>query len=152
MNPPGKKSLLRKSWVMKLPRGLREQPAWVWIGTLTAITGLSYLFGVASSATVSQVLAEGWLRGWGGFLFIAGSMVVFSTIIANRALEKLSLRFLSLGFLVYLAWVLTVIPPTRAMVTVVSCISLVGLAEIRVAVLKVVLRPLPVFLEREDKR
>lgn len=133
---------------MRLPRGLREQPAWVFIGTLSAVTGLTYLLGISQSA-VSRILDEGWLRGWGGFLFLAGVLVVISTIMGNRPLERLSLRFLSLGFLVYLGWILTAVPPTRAMFTSVTCLSLVGLAEIRVAVLKVAMRPLPVFVDRE---
>jgi hypothetical protein len=130
-----------RSWVMHLPHGLREQPAWVFIGLLTAVTGLSYLFGLSQSSTVTRILQEGWVRGWGGFLFVSGTLVVISTIMSNKPLERLALRFLSLGFLVYLGWVLAVIPPTKAMVTVVACLSLVGLSEIRVAVLKVVLRP-----------
>lgn len=142
----------RRSWVMVLPTGLREQPGWVLMGVLAAATGLSYLFGISSSPTVSKVLSEGWIQGWGGFLFVAGSLVVYSTMAANRPLEKLSLRFLSLGFLVYLAWVLTVIPPTRAMVTVVTCLTLVGMAEIRVAVLKVVLKPVPFHIEGKETR
>lgn len=137
---------------MRLPRGLREQPAWVFIGTLTAATGLSYLLGVANSATVSKVLEHGWLRAWGGFLLVAGVLVVISTVTTNRPLERMSLRFLSIGYLMYLFWVLTVIPPTRAMVTVVACISLAGLAEIRVAVIKVILKPVPLYAPREERR
>lgn len=152
MKPHSKTVRKHRSWVMHLPKGVREQPGWILIGLLAAATGLSYLLGISSSATVSRVLEHGWLQAWGGFLFLAGALVVSSTITANRALEKLSLRFLSLGFLVYLAWVLTVIPPTRAMVTVVTCLSLVGMAEIRVAVIKVVLKPLPIYFEREDTR
>lgn len=139
----------RKSWVMQLPGGLREQPAWVFIGTLAAVTGLSYLLGVAQSTTISKILSSDWLRVWGGFLCLSGALVVIATVTTNRALERLALRFLSLGFLVYLGWVLTAAPLSRAMVSTVTCLSLIGLAEIRVAVLKVAMRPLPIVVECE---
>lgn len=134
---------------MRLPRGLREQPAWVFVGTLTIATGLSYLTGLASSSSIVRVMDPMWLKVWGGFELLSGVLVLFSTIKGDRALERLSLRFLSLGFLMYLAWVLTAVPLSRAMVTTVSCISLAGLAEIRIAVLKVVLRPAPILVERK---
>lgn len=139
----------RRSWVMHLPRGLREQPAWVFIGTLSAASGASYLLGISSSSAVSSVLETGWLQAWGAFLAFSGSLVVGATVATNRPLERLSLRLLSVGFLVYLGWVLTAIPPTRAMVTVVSCVSLIGMAEIRVAILKAAMRPPPIIFERK---
>lgn len=140
----------RKTWVMRLPRGLREQPAWVFIGTLATLTGLSYLLGISSSANVTKVLAESWLQVWGGFLSFAGILVVIATVKANRPLEKLALRLLSLGFLVYLCWVLVAIPPTRATFTAMICLSLIGMAEIRVAILKVALRPTPLIIENGE--
>jgi hypothetical protein len=141
-----------KSWVMRLPRGLREQPAWVFIGTISSVTGLSYLLGFAQSTAINRVLDPNFLRVWGGFLLFAGSLVVYATIWANRALERLSLRFLSVGYLVYLGWVLTAAPVNRAMVTTVACVSLIGLAEIRVAVLKAAMKPLPIVVECEPDK
>lgn len=145
-----RKKIKRGSWVMYLPRGLRDQPAWVFIGTLTFLSGLLYVFGFAQSTTLNQVLDADLLRVWGGFEVVAGGLVVYSTVMASRPLERLALRFLSLGLLVYVGWVLTAAPINRAMVTTVTCISLVGLAEIRVAVLKASLKPLPVVVEREQ--
>lgn len=134
---------------MNLPRGLRDQPAWVFVGTISAFTGLSYLLGFAQSTAINRVLDPNLLRVWGGFLLFTGTLVVYSTVGATRALERLSLRFLSVGYLVYLGWVLTAAPLNRAMVTTVACVSLIGLAEIRVAVLKAAMKPLPLVVESE---
>lgn len=130
-------------WVMRLPGGLREQPAWIYIGTLCMLAGLSYLVGIAESTSITRVLDPVWLRVWGGFLFLSGGLVAGSSWTSSKPLEKMSLRFLSLGLLVYLGWILAVLPPGRAVLTVTLCIALVGLAEIRVAVLTMAMRPMP---------
>lgn len=135
-----------KPWVLRLPQGLRDQTAWVFIGIMCALAGFSYLLGIAESNAITQVLEPIWLRVWGGFLFSAGSLVAFSTFVMNRALERFSMRLLSLGMLVYMGWILTAAPLSRATLTVVLCLILVGLAEIRAAVIKVNLRPLPVVI------
>lgn len=128
---------------MRLPGGLREQPAWIFIGTLCGLAGLSYMIGLAESNSITQVLDPLWVRVWGGFLFLAGLLVVASTWMRNRPLERMSLRMLSLGFLIYMGWLLTVLPWSRAALTVGMCLSLFVLAEIRVAVLHMAMRPLP---------
>lgn len=130
---------------MRLPRGLRDQPAWVFIGTMCALAGASYLLGIAESTSITRILDPAVLKVWGGFLFLSGSLVIVSTWLANMPLERLSLRFLSLGLLVYAGWILAVLPLTRAAMTVALCGSLVALAEIRVAVLKALLKPLPLW-------
>ncbi len=133
----------RNSWVMRLPRGLRAQPGWVFIGMLCSITGLSYLSGLAQSTNIARILNENFLRTWGGFLFVSGTLIVGATLAENRPLERLALRFLSLGFFVYTGWILTALPLTRATLTVALCVCLIVLSEIRVAVIKVILKPPP---------
>lgn len=130
---------------MCLPLGLREQAAWVFIGVLSALAGLSYLLGIAESTSITRVLDPTWLRAWGGFQLIAGVLIAGSTLASNKPLERLSLRFLSLGIFVYIGWILTTVPLSRAAFTVSICLAFVGLAEIRVAVLRAVLTPLPVL-------
>jgi hypothetical protein len=115
----------------------------VFIGTLVALGGLSYLLGLSQSSAIAQVLSTGWLRSWGGFLFLAGSLVVGSTVASNKPLERLSLRLLSLSFLVYMGWVLSAVSWDRATITTVMCLALVGAAEVRIAVIKRALKPLP---------
>lgn len=129
--------------MMRLPQGLRDQPAQVYLGTLAAIAGLSYLLGIAESTTITRVLDAGWLRIWGGFLFVSGALVIWSTWTSTKALERMSLRFLSLGLLVYMGWILAAVPLARATLTVATIMALVGYTEIRVAVIKALLRPLP---------
>jgi len=139
-SPPGDHN---RDWVMRLPLGLRDQPAWVFIGALVALAGVSYLIGIAESTSITRVLDPTWLRVWGGFQAVSGTLIVVSTVAANKPLERLSLRLLSLGILIYIGWILAAIPLSRAAFTVALCLAFVGLAEIRVAVLKAVLRPLP---------
>lgn len=126
-------------WIMRLPRGLREQPAWVFIGVLVALSGLSFLFGLSQSS-ISEAVGPTVLRVWGAFLFLSGSGVVASTLAARPALEKLALRVLSLCMGVYLGWLLTVVEFSRAIMGVVLGAVLIGLAEIRIAVLKSLFR------------
>ncbi len=130
-------------WVFRLPPGLREQPAWVFIGTFVALAGLGYLLGISDSSTVTRVVTETVLRVWGGVLFVAGLLVIYSTIRANKPLEKLALRVQSISLLLYMGWIVTAIPVSKATLTVALCICLAGLSEIRIAVIKVLLRPLP---------
>lgn len=130
-------------WVFRLPPGLREQPAWVFIGTLVAFAGLGYLLGISDSRTLSQVISDDVQRVWGGVLFVAGFLVVYSTIRANKPLEKLALRVQSVALLLYMGWILTAIALSQATLTIALCICLAGLSEIRIAVITVLLRPLP---------
>jgi hypothetical protein len=134
---------------MRLPGGLREQPAWVFIGALCALSGLAYLLGIAESNAITRVLAPLWLQVWGGFLLISGGLLTVSTWTSAKPLQRMSLRFLSLGLLVYMGWMLVALPLSRAAFTAMLCVALVGLAEIRVAVLQMAMRPVP-LLDGED--
>lgn len=133
----------RGSWVMRLPHGVRDQPGWIFIGFLCAAVGSSYMLGFSQSVTVQNVLGSVGLRIWGGYLLLAGTLVVVSTWNTNKALERLALRLLSLGLMLYTCWLILAVPLNRATLTVSLCVGLVGMAEIRVAVLKAVLKPLP---------
>ena len=125
--------------LLRLPRGLREQPAWIFIGFLVGLTGLSYLIGFSQSS-ISTVVGANALRVWGAFLAFSGFAVVYATFQAKPAFEKLALRTLSICMFVYCGWVLTVIDIRRAAVTTALVLTLVSMAEIRVAVLKALLR------------
>jgi hypothetical protein len=140
-----------KAWVTRLPRGLQEQPAWVFIGTLVALAGLSYLLGLSQSSAVAQVLSDNWIRTWGGFLCASGCLVMISTLLANKPLERLSLRLLSLGLFVYMGWVVTAVSWDQATITSAMSIALIGAAEIRVALIKRILRPIPHNVREVDK-
>lgn len=132
-----------KTWVMRLPRGVREQPGWVFIGLMSTVTGISYLTGLASSASITSILNPVFVRAWGGFLLLAGVLVAVSTAISNRPLERLSLRLLSLGIIIYLGWILTVVPLSRSMVVLTLGASLAGLCEVRIAFLKSKMTKIP---------
>lgn len=137
-------------WVTRLPRGLQEQPAWVFVGVMTALAGLSYLLGLSQSSAVAQILSTTWIRTWGGCLFISGSLVFISTMISNKPLERLSLRLLSIEIFVYMDWVISAVSWQRATLTSIMCISLIATAEIRAALLKKILRPIPHIVRDVD--
>lgn len=129
----------RIPWIMRLPPGLREQPAWVFIGFLIGIVGLTYVTGVSDSS-VARAVGDAGLRVWGCFLAFSGFGVVYATIAAKPALEKLTLRVLSLCMFVYQGWLLAVVDWRRAAMSCVLVLILISLAEVRVAVLKTLLR------------
>lgn len=126
-------------WTTRLPRGLREQPGWVFIGLLVGLAGVGYLTGLGQSNITEAVGTTG-LRIWGGFLALAGFGVVYATMAAKPALEKLALRWLSLCMFVYTGWLMTVAPLSRLAMTTVLVAALIGFCEIRVATLKWLLR------------
>lgn len=119
--------------VLKMPRGFREQPGWIFIGTMCALVGLSYLLGISQS-TITAALNPAWLKVWGAGLSLTGATIVYATGMANRPLERLSLRLLAVGLLVYMGWILAVVP-SRATMTVFMCLSLIVTSQIRVAVI-----------------
>lgn len=127
-----------KSWVMRLPAGLREQTGWIFIGFMVALVGLSFLAGFTDSA-ISKAIGDTGLRVWGGCLWLSGSLVTWATWKHNAAHEKMALRFLALSLLAYVLWILTVVPLRQAAMTLVLAFILIGLAEIRVGYLKVIL-------------
>lgn len=133
------KNKARIPWIMHLPQGLREQPAWVFIGFLIGLVGTTYVTGLTESS-ISEAVGEAGLRIWGLFLMFSGYGVVFATIKARPALEKLSLRVLSLCMFVYQGWLLSVVDWRRAAMSFVLVLVLISLAEIRVAVLKTLLQ------------
>lgn len=134
----------RTPWVFRLPRGLREQPGWVFLGGMCALAGLSYVLGIAESNAVTDLLNSAALRVWGGFLCLTGTLVVCSTIASNKALEVLSLRFLSVGLLMYLGWIAVAVPIHRAVMTLILGVGFSIMAEVRIAVLRTLFRvPVP---------
>lgn len=125
--------------ILRLPVGLCEQPAWVFIGSLIFLTGLSYLSGFTESM-ISHAIGTVGLRVWGGILSLAGFLLVWATIAARPSLEKLSLRIMSCSLAAYAGYLLTVTSFTRAGMSVVLTLLLIGIAEIRVWSLTALIR------------
>lgn len=125
--------------ITRLPIGLREQPAWVFIGILIAFSGLSFVAGIAESA-VAQAIGELGLKLWGSVLSISGTLLVVATIRAKAALEKLALRIMSFSLLAYAGYVLVVAPLPRAVMSLTLTLILCGLAEFRVMHLKALMQ------------
>ena len=127
-----------KSWVVRLPRGLREQPGWIFIGFMVFLVGLGYVTTVTTS-TVEDAIGDRGLQGWGFFLMVTGVLVVYATWTAKPALEKMSLRWLVFALLAYTTWLMTVVDLSRAAMTLVLSSILIVSAEIRVGYIKVFL-------------
>lgn len=130
---------VRRPWILRLPRGLREQPAWVFIGILVGFAGLSYLFGYTESS-VAKAIPQIGLQIWGFLLTFSGFGVVLAVLRSRPALEKFALRVLSVCLLVYMGWLTTVVDFRRLVLSVVLTLALVVLAEIRIAVIKMLLQ------------
>lgn len=122
---------VRKPWIMRVPPGVREQPAWIFIGLLIAVAGLGYVLGTTTSIITEAIGSRG-IRIWGGTLMVSGVLVVLATATARVALEKFALRILATNMFAYAGWVLIVVPLNRVGTTVVLCGALVALAEFRV--------------------
>lgn len=103
----------RRPWILFFPRGLHEQPAWVCIGLLFTIVGIGYVSGTSASP-IAMAIGDTGLRVWGGLLIATGAMLCGATIIGTPALEKLALRFMCISLFLYLGYLLTVIPFSRA--------------------------------------
>lgn len=127
---------MRPSWVLRLPRGLREQPAWVFIGLMVALVGLGYATGLTTSSIQRVVGGEG-LKGWGAFLVVTGVLLVFATIKGKPALEKLALRWLVISLLAYCSWLVYTVNIKQASMTIALTVILVVLAEIRIGFIKI---------------
>jgi hypothetical protein len=124
---------------MRLPRGLRDQPAWVFIGFLVTLGGLGFVTGLTESS-VSQAIGTTGLRVWGAVLLLSGLGVLSATLSAKPALEKLALRVLSLCMFVYVGYLFVVVDWKRVAMSAILCAVLIGLAEIRIGTLKALYR------------
>lgn len=133
----------RKPWVMWLPEGLRDQQGWVFIGFMCTLSGVSHLIGFSEPTTITRVLDPLWLKIWGGVLTASGILIMTSVVRMNRPLEAFALRVLSVSCLVYMGWIVASVGVAKALFLVFLCLVLVVLAEIRVRVIKLLLKPLP---------
>lgn len=129
-------------WFMRLPSGLRDRPAWVFIGFLVGLVGASYMFGFSESRIVEAVGATG-IQVWGALLMLAGLGVSITTITARHALERLSLRVLSVCILMYCGWILTIVDLNRAAMTIALGLGLVISAQIRAMSLGMLFKAAP---------
>lgn len=121
----------RKPLIMRVPEGIREQPAWIFIGLLMLMSGLGYVTGQADSAIV-KAIGETGVRIWGGTMMFSGTLLILATTSARMSLEKLALRIMSANLLAYLGWILVSVPFNRTAATIVLCGALIALSEFRV--------------------
>ncbi len=130
----------RKPWILRLPQGIRNNPAWIFIGGLFAISGLSLMFGLAEPTTISRALPPFFLNVWGGCITAGGLTLVWATVRIDFLLEKFILRVLSVLIILYGGWAIAVVGLSRAAVTSVLILMLSVIFEIRLAVINLVVR------------
>lgn len=120
---------------MYFPRGIREQPAWIFIGLMLVLSGVSWALGIADSA-ISRAIGHAGLRVWGASILVTGVLLISATVSARPALEKLALRILAINLGLYLGWLLVIVPIEAATSSLVLGGALIVLAEFRVWHLK----------------
>lgn len=119
----------------RLPMGLREQPAWVFIGFMFLAVGLGYATGLVESSVARTV--GGWpLQVWGITLALSGLLLMVATIRGRPALERFALRAVTCALFTYCIWLLTVTTPARAGIVYILAAGFIALAEFRVYHLK----------------
>lgn len=137
--------------IMRVPTGVREQPAWIFIGILVFMGGLGYLTGQSTSA-VTEAIGHNGLRIWGVVLMVTGALLNVATALARPSLEKLALRILSCAMFAYTGWVLVVVPLDRTTPTVILAGSLIALAEFRVWHLRTLIKRTEIIRHELERR
>ncbi len=113
-----------------MPIGIREQPAWLFIGFIVVMSGVGYVSGQTTSAIIEAIGSDG-LRAWGVSMVFSGLLVMVATANAKPSLEKFALRILSCNILAYVGWVAVVVPLNRIGATIMMGMALVAVAESR---------------------
>lgn len=130
----------RKPWILRLPPGVINNPAWIFIGALFVLAGIGVLAGATSDTSISQRLEPFVRQAWGLALFVGGLLMVVTTIHPDLLLERFVLRVLSIIFITYAGWAVAVVG-ARAIITAVMCLVLVAVFEVRIAVIRQILSP-----------
>lgn len=126
----------RMPWILRLPAGVRNNPAWIFIGSFFMISGFTLVTGVGGSPTVKAVLPPYFMNIWGALILLGGGGLIYATIKADILLERLLLRTLSISLVVYLVWIIGAAGIGRSIVSTALGLTLVVIFEIRVAVIK----------------
>lgn len=130
-----------KSWILKLPEWARRNPLGVFIAILLSFTGVLYALELSTSTAITENLNPIGLRAWGIFLASGGIVKLLGNVAYDYPLEKLGCRLISVSVFVYAFWVLFSVG-LRGLTTIVLCMILVVTLEIRVAVIKLILKPI----------
>lgn len=123
-----------------MPPGVTNNPSWIFIGVLFTLSGVGILAGVTSENAISEALAPLVRQLWGAFLLIGGVLMVATTIHPDLLLERLTLRVMSITFVTYAGWALAV-AGLRAIMTLLMCLVLWAVFEVRIAVIRQILSP-----------
>lgn len=138
-----KPSAPKPPWIMRLPRGVRERPSWVFIGSILALVGLTYALGISQSRVAESIGGIG-LKAWGSILCASGVGIIVATFKNAVAFEKLAQRFAQLSILAYVAYVSISVDITQAAMTLALGAILLATCEIRIAFLNLQLNPVDI--------
>jgi hypothetical protein len=130
-----------KPMVDRVPIGIQLGGGWLFVGILTSLTGLGFLTGITESTSITRVLNHEWLQVWGGVLLVAGILLCVAISLSKAALEKLALNLMCVALLVYGGWISSAVPIDKTGITLILIIGFVTLAQVRVAVIRKLLKP-----------
>lgn len=125
--------------IMRVPLGVREQPAWLFIGFMVSLVGFGQATALLESS-IRQAVSEGGARAWGCILLVAGLLLMYATVTSRAALERFALRVLTMSIVAYAGWLLVAVPWNRAATAVILIGCLAVVCEVRVWHLKQILR------------
>lgn len=134
----------KKPLIMRVPVGVREQPAWIFIGFLCAVSGFGQATDLLESS-IRSAIGETGAHIWGTILMMSGILLMHATIMAKPALERLALRVLSSSIIAYGGWLLVVAPLRRAGTAVILIGCLIVVCEVRIWHLKQLLHRVKVI-------
>lgn len=126
----------RRTLMSYVPMGVQLNGGWMFVGVISALTGMGFATGIAESNSVTSVLNPVGLQVWGGVLMLAGILLCVGVAMGRLALEKLSLHFLSVCLVMYGGWILQAVPLGKTGITTALIVVLVVLAQIRCYVVR----------------
>lgn len=133
----------RNTWIFRMPEWARRNPLGIFIAILMIFTGTLYATDLATSTVITKSLDPIGLRIWGSSLAFGGIVKLYGNVAYDYPLEKLGCRFISLSVVIYALWVMASVG-LRGTTTVALCLILAITLEIRVAVIKLILRPIDI--------
>lgn len=128
------------NWILYLPNWVRRNPLGMFLALLCVITGLLYVFNLATNNVITNELNRTWLQCWGAYLAIGGLVKIYGNVACNYPAEKLGCRLISVALIVYAAWLITLVG-FRATTSVALSLILIFSLEARVAVINLILSP-----------
>lgn len=133
--------MIKTPWILRLPANVRNNPAWIAIGAIFLITGVSFLAGFSDPSSISSKLPGGALNVWGALLASSGCSLIWATLRLNLLLERFTLRTLTWLCIGYAGWAVSAVGVSRATGVCLLSAALSSVFIVRAAVINLILDP-----------